>query len=94
MPHEHKVISYEEFSNHPTEVFESVLDGAEIVVQRGEGESITLTPSASTRNDITLQKKIEAILAAAESWSDVDTDELLAELRASHNLATRPPVDL
>lgn len=94
MGNERKVISYQEFSSHPDAVFESVLDGAEIVVQRGEGESITLTPGTTPNNDRTVQKKIEAILAAAGSWSDVDTDALLAQLRASRHLSTRPSVDL
>jgi hypothetical protein len=94
MGNERKVISYQEFSTHPTEVFELVLDGAEIVVKRGEGETITLMPGALPDDDAALQKKIEAILAAAGSWSDVDTDELLIELRANRNISTRPPVDL
>lgn len=94
MGNERKVISYQEFSSHPAEVFESVLDGTEIVVQRGVGESITLKPGILPNEDIAIQKKIEAILAAAGSWSDVDTDELLIQLRASRNLSTRPSIDL
>jgi hypothetical protein len=90
----HKVISFQEFSSHPTEVFEAVLDGTEVVVQRAEGESITLMPGALSGDEATLQRKIEAILEAAGSWSDVDTDALLAQLRSSRNLSTRPPVDL
>ena len=94
MVNEYKVISFQEFSKHPAEVFDSVVDGAEIVVRRDDGEAITLMPGASTSDDAALQKKIEAILAAAGSWNDVDTDELLAQLRASRTLSTRPPLDL
>jgi hypothetical protein len=89
-----KVISYQEFSSHPDTVFESVLDGAEIVVQRGEGESITLTPGTMPNNDVVIQKKIEVILAAAGSWGDVDTETLKAQLRASRDMPPRPAVDL
>ena len=94
MGNDQRVITFQEFSSHPAEVFESVLDGTEIIVQRGEGEVIVLMPSTLASDDAIIQGKVEAILAAAGSWSDVDTDELLTQLRASRNLMTRPPVDL
>jgi hypothetical protein len=86
MGNEQKVITFQEFSSHPAEVFDSVLDGTEIIVQRGEGEAIVLMPSVLADEDAVLQEKIEAILEAAGSWADVDTDELLTQLRASRNL--------
>jgi hypothetical protein len=46
-----------------------------------------------TRRQKPTQADIEAFVAAAGSWSDIDIDAFLADMRSSRGL-TRPPLDL
>lgn len=94
MANERKVISYQEFSNHLAEVFEQVLQGEEVVVQRGNGESVVLNVADSTNGETLAPEKLAAFLSAAGSWADVDTETLKAQLRASRDMPPRPAVDL
>jgi antitoxin (DNA-binding transcriptional repressor) of toxin-antitoxin stability system len=94
MSHERKVITYQEFSNHLAEVFESVLQGEEVVVQRAGGESVKLSAAESTDGEALPPEKLAAFLSAAGGWADMDTETLKAQLRASRDMPPRPAVDL
>ena len=94
MENKRKVISFQEFAEHPIEVFEQVLQGAEVVVERDTGESIVLNVTESAHKEKLSPEKLKAFLSAAGSWSDVDTEALKAQLRASRDMPPRPPVDL
>ena len=87
-----KRISFDEFSGNLDRIFERVLsEGESIVIEKGEGELVALSPvsspSAKTAADW------EAFRAAAGSWADVDTDAFLKDIYASRK-SSRPPVDL
>jgi hypothetical protein len=92
MSHARKIITYQEFSTHLAEVFESVLQGEEVVVQRAEGESVKL--SAAENGEALPPEKLAAFLSAAGGWADMDTETLKAQLRASRDMPPRPAVDL
>jgi hypothetical protein len=94
MRNERKVITFQEFVDHPDEIFEQVLQGEEIVVQSGENESVLLKRTLALEDEAILQRKIAALLSAAGSWADRDTEALKAQLRASRDMPPRPPVDL
>jgi hypothetical protein len=94
MGNQRKVISFKEFSDHPEEVFEQVLQGEEIIVQRGKGESVMLNLVDSLNGEELSPEKIAAFLSAAGGWADMDTETLKAQLRASRDMPPRPAVDL
>jgi hypothetical protein len=94
MPTNRKVISFEEFSDHPQEVFERVLHGEEVIVQRGKGEAVVLNLDDSSNGTALPPEKLAAFLSAAGGWADMDTETLKAQLRASRDMPPRPRVDL
>jgi hypothetical protein len=94
MGHATTVISYEEFERNLAEIFEQVLQGEEVVVQRAEGESIVLNPAESVHDEVLPPEKLAAFLSAAGGWADMDTETLKAQLRASRDIPSRPAVDL
>ena len=69
-------VRFEEFLDNLEAIFERVLAGDEIVVERADGELVTLKPGVS--NGVPRRRKkaknLAALRAAAGSWSDVDTD--------------------
>jgi hypothetical protein len=89
-----KVVSFEEFSEHPRELFERVLHGEEVIVRRGKGEAVALNLADATDGVELSPAQLAAFLSAAGGWADLDTETLKAQLRASRDMPPRPPVDL
>jgi hypothetical protein len=69
-------------------------------VLRRDGEDLALVvplPAPATkrrRSRIKTEADFAAFRSAAGSWSDVDTDRLLADIYADRERSDRPPVDL
>lgn len=78
---------------------EEVLTSGEPRVLRREDEDLVMvTPvrrARSRRSKRTPSKAdYEAFLSSAGSWSDVDTEKLVADVYESRRRSTRPPVEL
>jgi len=74
-----KRISFDEFSENLTRIFERVIsEGESIVIEKGEGKLVEvrpITPTKSARGEAT-KADDEAFLSAAGGWVDVDIDSL------------------
>jgi hypothetical protein len=89
-----KRISFDEFSHDLDGIFERVLnEGESIVIEKGEGELVALSPVASSHLSSKSEEDWEAFRAAAGSWADVDTDVFLEDIYESRK-SSRPPVAL
>ena len=97
MAKELRHISFEEFSDNLTDIFEKVIHDQETVVIESEyGELVEvkpITPSSKQSRDKS-QADLDAFLSSAGSWADVDIDAFLKDNEASRTLSTRPPVEL
>jgi hypothetical protein len=79
-----KRISLDEFSSNLVRIFERVISkGESVVIERGEGELVTLSPFPSSAPKT--EEDWEAFRSAAGSWSDVDTDALKKDIYESRN---------
>ncbi len=93
-------ISFEELAGNLADVFNKVRkEHTSIVVEYATGEKFVIKPLRPTKVSIRPRRKrtkadYEAFLAAAGSWSDVDTDELKKHIYESRAISTRPPVEL
>jgi len=89
-----KRISFDEFSHNLAGIIERVLsEGESIVIEKGEGELVALSPISSSRSSNKSEEDWEAFRAAAGSWDDVDTDAFLEDIYESRK-SSRPPVEL
>ncbi len=87
-----KRISLDDFSNNLDRIFERVIsEGESIVIERGEGELVALSPVPSSSPKT--EEDWEVFRAAAGSWADMDTDAFLKDVYESRN-SSRPPVEL
>ena len=89
-------ISFDEFSDNLARIFDRVIiEGKEIVVEKGEGELVSLKPArrADPRRRTVTKEDDEAFLSAAGGWADVDTDAFLKDIYESRK-SSRPPVEL
>lgn len=92
-------IPYEEFAADLDQIIERIVRTREtVVVETGHGEVITLRPGMADAPDAHSQPQktvedYEAFLAAAGSWKDVDTDQLINDIYTSRR-SSRRPVDL
>jgi hypothetical protein len=77
---------------------EEVRTSREPRVLRRNGEALAvLTPLAHAPGRRTRTKTsadLETFRSSAGSWKDVDTDRLIADIYASRERSTRPPVEL
>ena len=89
MVSERKVISYQEFLNHPAKIYEQVLQGEEIVVRRSKDESVVLNVPMVGDDEKLPPEKLATFMSAAGGWADMDTETLKAQLRASRDM---PPL--
>jgi hypothetical protein len=68
------------------------------VLQRNGEDLAIITPLAHApwrrRTRVKTAANLEAFRSSAGSWKDVDTDRLIADLYASRERSTRPPVEL
>jgi len=93
-------ISFEELANNVTDVFNRVRAAHKaVVVESANGEKFLIKPLSAAKTHRRRSSKrtkadYEAFLAAAGSWHDVDTDELIKRIYTSRTISTRPPVDL
>jgi hypothetical protein len=68
-----KRVSFEEFSENLSRIFDRVIrEGKSIVIEKGEGELVTLSPATSSPPKTAEDRK--AFRAAAGSWADVGTE--------------------
>jgi hypothetical protein len=71
--------------------------GEGCVLMRDDKDLAVVLPAASTTNrkvgGARTKKDLEAFLSAAGSWSDFDTDQLVADIYESRR-SSRSPVDL
>ena len=89
-----KRISFDEFSDNLTRIFERVIsEGEPILIETEEGELVALSPVSSPPSKTKTKEDWEAFRAAAGSWADVDTDAFLGDIYESRK-SSRPPVDL
>jgi len=94
MANELKRIPFEEFSENLARIFDRVIsEGESIVIEKGEGERVALSPVSSPVSRPKSEEDWEAFRAAAGSWADVDTDAFLKDIYESRK-SSRPPVDL
>lgn len=89
-----KRIPFEEFSENLARIFDRVVsEGESIVIEKGEGELVALSPVPSSSPKTKTAADWEAFRAAAGSWADVDTDAFLKDIYESRK-SSRPSVDL
>jgi hypothetical protein len=92
MSSEPRRIPLSELSANLARIIELVLASEEpIVVEREDGWSVSInsvTPASKSAEDFA------EFMAAAGSWSDVDTDKLLDDVYTSRELLTRPYLSL
>jgi hypothetical protein len=89
-----KRISFDEFSDNLVRIFERVIsEGESIVIEKGEGELVALSPLPSSLSRAKTEEDWKAFRAAAGSWADVDTDAFLDDIYESRK-SSRPPVEL
>ena len=87
-----KRIPFEEFSHNLATIFDRVIsEGESIVIEKGEGEFVALSPAPLSRSKT--EEDWKAFRAAAGSWADVDTDAFLKDIYESRK-SSRPPVEL
>jgi type IV secretory pathway VirJ component len=94
MPTEGKVITYQEFLSHTAEIYEQVLQGERVVVQRDVDEVIVLNVAEQKSGKSLSPAQLASFLSAAGGWADMDTESLKAQLRASRDMPPRPAVEL
>jgi hypothetical protein len=90
-------LSFEEFAANAASVFERVVKTDEpVVVERGSEKVVIRPLSKRTRNRKRepSEADVQAFLAAAGSWSDVDTDAFLRANYESRDRSVKPAVDL
>mgnify|MGYP001552155958 CR=1 FL=1 len=88
--------SFDEFFNNLVSVFDRVISkGEEVVVEKGEGELVSLKRArrANPRHQTVTKEDDEALLSAAGGWADVDTDAFLEDIYESRR-SSRAPVEL
>jgi hypothetical protein len=97
-------LSLDEFTADAASVINHVIASAQpVVVKRGE-DRVVIRPLLSeasrhskarkTRERQPTQADVDAFLASAGSWKDVDTDSFLRDTYASRDLSVKPPVEL
>lgn len=97
MTKELRHISFEEFSDNLTDIFEQVIHEQETVVIESEsGELVEVKPITPARKQSQGKSEADrqAFLASAGSWADFDIETFLKDNEASRTLSTRPPVEL
>ncbi len=95
-------IPFEEFAANLPTIFERLREGDETLLVETDEETIVVhrrdLVDAEERASTTAKPSaddMEAFRAAAGSWSDVDTDRLLADIYADRErLSNRPAVNL
>jgi hypothetical protein len=91
-----KRISFEEFSENLTRIFDRVIsEGTSVVIEKGEGELVEVKPVMSPKSGrkTVTKEDDEAFLSAAGGWADVDIDAFLEDIYESRK-SSRPPVEL
>ncbi len=86
-----------ELVEHPIRVLDRVVrERKPIAIEKRGKILVLLTPirSRSMRRRKNTTEQRRAFLAAAGSWKDVDTDELIADIYASRKHSSRPSVQL
>jgi hypothetical protein len=68
-------------------------------IVRADGEALAVVQPlphkrARGRRRLTTEEKRAALIAAAGSWRDVDTDALIARIYADRDRPPKPPVEL
>lgn len=92
---EPKIIPLDEFSKNLIRIFDRILANQEtVVVENNSGQLIAVSPAPPPQLRPKSEEDLAAFRSAAGSWSDVDTDTLLANIYASRKLSSRPPVAL
>lgn len=92
-------IPYDEFATHLDEIIERIVRTREtVVVEAGEDVLITIQSTddgqfMTDRGSTKTREDLDAFLASAGSWKDVDTDQLIENIYAGRK-SSRPPVDL
>lgn len=90
-------ISFDDFAHNLENYFERIVrDEETIVVEKGDGEEVVVSPSPP--NGLPTKKRTaadhEAFLSSFGSWSDVDVDTLLKDIYERRDMPSRPPVEL
>ena len=89
-----KRISLDEFSDNLVRIIERVIsEGESIVIERGEGELVALSPVSPSPSKILAKENYRAFRSAFGGWADVDTDALKKDIYESRK-SSRPPVTL
>lgn len=84
-----------EFTANGAALFERVMrDQTAVVVENERGERAVFKPIRTRRikRRAMTNADWDAFRAAAGSWRDVDTDQLLADIYASRDLPPRSPI--
>ncbi len=90
-------IPFNEFAANLSRVFDRVVKDKETVMVEKEGRGLAILKPASSGSRRRRRKSsaaYKAFLAAAGSWKDVDTDQLIANIYASRSISSRPAVEL
>ncbi len=89
-------IPFNEFAANLSRVFDRVVKDKETVMVEKEGRGLAILKPASSgpRRRRKSSAAYKAFLAAAGSWKDVDTDQLIANIYASRSISSRPAVEL
>ncbi len=86
-----------ELVGHPARVLDRVVRERKPILVEKRGKVLVLLTPIRARLPKQLKKKSadrKAFLAAAGSWQDLDTDNLIADIYASRERSSRPPVQL
>ncbi len=90
-------IPFNEFAANLSRVFDRVVKDKETVMVEKEGRGLAILKPVSSgprRRRHKSSAAYKAFLAAAGSWKDVDTDQLIADIYASRRISSRPAVEL
>jgi|SRR5579859_2071468 len=92
-------VTVDEFANDLERFLERVIHGREtVVVENGEGERAEIRPAPAAKRRASEWRpsaaELEALSAAAGSWSDFDDEDFLRKVYESRDLPPRPRVEL
>jgi hypothetical protein len=96
MTGEHTIIPFREFSDNLTSIFYRILHEHRVFwVEGEEGEFVEVKATTRRRNQRRKSEAdLQAFLAAAGTWNDVDVETFVHAVREQRDQSYRSPVDL
>ena len=95
----HAPIPFDDFARDLEGFFDRVVHSQEeVLIENDRGEVAVLKPATlkkrPNRRRVISDADHKAFLSSAGSWSDVDVDAFIKNLRESRQISTRPEIEL